>query len=90
MPEVTKSRASPFSSMVVMQPYRARVRARGALDDLVQDGVEVEAGADAEDGGAELGDAVSQRLVLSPQIVGVGHDRLLRFIDSRKRPHVTK
>ena len=62
----------------------------GGLDDLVQDGVEVEAGADAEDGGAELGDAVSQRLVLSPQIVGVGHDRLLRFIDSRKRPHVTR
>ena len=38
----------------------------GALDDLVQDGVEVEAGADAQDGRAQPGDAVSQRLVLSP------------------------
>ena len=36
-------------------------------------GVEVEGGADAEDGGAEPGDAVSQRLVLSPQVVGAGH-----------------
>ena len=44
-----------------------------ALDDLVQDGVEVEAGADTEDGGAEPGDAVSQRLVLSPQaLVTIG------------------
>ena len=41
-----------------------------ALDDLAQDGVEVEAGADAEDGRAQPRDAVPQRLVLPPQVLG--------------------
>jgi len=49
---------------------RAGERA-GAVDDLLQDGVEVEARADAQDGGAEGGDALPQRLVLPLQVVGL-------------------
>ena len=42
----------------------------GAVDDLLQDGVDVEARADAQDRRAQPGDALPQRLVLSPQFVG--------------------
>ena len=41
----------------------------GALDDLLQDNADVEAHADPQDGGAELGDAIPQRLVLPPQFL---------------------
>ena len=42
----------------------------GAVDDLVQDGVDIEARADAQDRRAQPGDALPKRLVLSPQFVG--------------------
>ena len=42
----------------------------GAVDDLVQDGVEVEARADAQDRRAEPRDALAQRRVLLSQFVG--------------------
>ena len=41
----------------------------GAVHDLVQDGVEVEARADALDSSVQRGEAVPQRLVLLPQFV---------------------
>ena len=49
----------------------------GAVDDLAQDGVEVEARADAQDRRAEHGDAFAQRRVLLPQFVGTVHPSIL-------------
>ena len=45
----------------------------GAVDDLLQDGVEVEAGADAHAGRAQPRDALPQRLVLAKEIFGTLH-----------------
>ena len=56
---------------------RAGQRA-GAVDDLAQDGVEVEARADAQDRRAECRDALAQRRVLLPQLVGTVHPPILR------------
>ena len=42
----------------------------GAVDDLPQDGLEVEAGADAQDGCAQVRDAVLERLDPSTQFIG--------------------
>ena len=50
----------------------------GAVDDLVQDGVEVEAGADAQDRRAKRRDALAQSCVLPPQLVGTVHPPILR------------
>ena len=57
LPRVVESRDHAIS--------RAGQRA-GAVDDLVQDGGDVEARADAQDRRAQPGEAVPQRLVLSP------------------------
>ena len=43
----------------------------GALDDLLQNGVQVEACADAQDGRAQPGETVPQHLVLLPQFIGI-------------------
>ena len=70
MPEVTKSWALPAFVEGGDSAVSGAGQGAGALDDLVQNGVEVEARADAQDGRAQPGDTVSQRLVLSPQLVG--------------------
>ena len=49
----------------------------GAVDDLGEHGVEVERRADAQDGRAQRGDALAQRLVLPPQAAGIGQGSLL-------------
>ena len=49
----------------------------GALDDLAEHGVEVEARVDARDGRAQGGDALAQRGVLAPQVVGLHRGSLL-------------
>ena len=49
----------------------------GAVDDLAQDGVEVEARADAQDRRAEPRDSFAQRRVLLPQLVGTVHPPIL-------------
>ncbi len=48
-----------------------------ALDDLLQDGADVDAHADPQLGGAELVDEIPQRLDLSPQFAGTLHSPLL-------------
>ena len=53
----------------------------GAVDDLLQNGVEVEARTDAQDGGAQPGDAFLERLYLSPQCGGT----VLHWFTSRAR-----
>ena len=49
----------------------------GAFHNLAQDGVEVQARADAQAGGAQLGDAILQRLHPSPQFVWTLHSPFL-------------
>ena len=67
---------------------RAGQRA-GAVDDLAQDGVEVEARADAQDRRAECRDALAQRRVLLPQLVGTVHPPILRpYLPGRARGRV--
>ena len=53
-----------------MTPQRAPVRARAPSMASRRDGVEVEARVDAEDGRAQPGDALAQRLVLSSNLAG--------------------
>ena len=64
---MTKSWTSPLSSMVVITPRRAPVRAAGAFHDLLQDGIDVQACADAQDRRDQPCVAVPQRLVLLPE-----------------------
>ena len=45
----------------------------GAVHDLAQDGADVEGRADTQDGGAQPGDALPQRVVFSPQFVVTLH-----------------
>ena len=70
-PELTKSCTPPASSIVVIRPKRAPVRARAPVDALLQDGGQVEGGADAQDRGAERGDALAQCLQFLLWFVGV-------------------
>ena len=55
--------------MVVIPLQPALVSARGALHHLTQDGIDVQALADAQTGLAQPGEAVSQRLVLRSPLV---------------------
>ena len=55
------------------QPVAGTGQGAGGIDDLLQDGVEVEAGADAQHGRAQPGVPVAQRLVLASQPLEARH-----------------
>ena len=69
------------------RPVAGAGQCPGALDDLVQDGADVEARADAQDRPAQPGHAVAKRLVLSPQLVGAlrGGHLVSRFYQATSR-----
>ena len=87
MPEVMRVSMPPESSEGHQRAIEGPGQRTGAVYDPLQNAVEVEAPVDAKAGLAQPGEAVPQRLIFSPQLVGFFERdarpaEYLRFCDS--------